>query len=84
MDHINNGSYQLLKKDPAAKIKAKTFKQLKVLKENKFIDNKLYYYLNPTRLRLDFMVNQKCTSQEFLYILLFHILATHCAILTNT
>ena len=50
MDHINNGPYQLLKKDPTAKIKAKTLKQLKVLKENKFIDNKLYYYLNPTHL----------------------------------
>ena len=47
MDHINNGPYQLLKKDPTTKIKTKTLKQLKVLKENKFIDNKLYYYLKP-------------------------------------
>ena len=50
MDHINNGPYQLLKKDPTTKIKAKTLKQLKVLKDNEFIDNKLYYYLNPTDL----------------------------------
>ena len=27
MDHINNGPYQLLKKDPTIKIKAKTLKQ---------------------------------------------------------
>ena len=48
IDHINNGPYQLLKKDPTAKIKAKTLKQLKVLKDNEFIDNKLCYYLKPT------------------------------------
>ena len=48
MDHINKGPYQLLKKDPTTKIKAKTLKQLKVLKDNEFIDNKLYYYLKPT------------------------------------
>ena len=48
MDHINNGPYQLLKKDPTTKIKTKTLKQLKVLKDNKFIDNKKYYYLKPT------------------------------------
>ena len=40
MDHINNGPYQLLKKDPT-KIKTKTLKQLKVLKDNEFNDNKL-------------------------------------------
>ena len=48
MDHINNGPYQLLIKDPTIKIKAKTLKQLQVLKDNKFIDNKLYYYLKST------------------------------------
>ena len=48
MDHINNGPYQLLKKDPTTKIKTKTLKQLKVLKDNEFIDNKLYYYIKPT------------------------------------
>ena len=48
MDHINNGPYQLLNKDPTTKIKTKTLKQLKVLKDNEFIDNKLYYYLKPT------------------------------------
>ena len=41
MDHINNGPYQLLKKDPTNKIKTKRLKQLKVLKDNEFIDNKL-------------------------------------------
>ena len=30
------------------------------------------------------MVNQKHTNQEFLYVLLFHIVAFHCTILTNT
>ena len=48
MDHINNGPYQLLNKDPTTKIKTKTLKQLKVLKDSEFIDNKLYYYLKPT------------------------------------
>ena len=48
MDHINNGPYQLLKKDPTTKIKTKTLKQLKVLNDNEFTDNKLYYYLKPT------------------------------------
>ena len=49
MDHINNGPYQLLKKDPTTNIETKTLKQLKVLKDNEFIDNKLYYYyLKPT------------------------------------
>ena len=30
------------------KLKAKALKQLKVLEDNEFIDNKLYYYLKPT------------------------------------
>ena len=47
MDHINNDPYKLLKKDPTNKIKAKALKQLKVLKDNEFINNKLYY-LKPT------------------------------------
>ena len=34
MDHLNNGPYQLLKKDPAMKVKAKTLNQLKVLMGN--------------------------------------------------
>ena len=48
MDQIINGPYQLLKKDPPTKIKTKTSKKLKILKDNEFIDNKLYYYLKPT------------------------------------
>ena len=62
MDYINNGPYQLLRKDPATKIKAKTLL---------------------TRMSLNFMVNQKYASQEFLYILLFHTVAPHCIILKN-
>ena len=46
-------AHQLLKKDPTAKVKAKTLKQLKALKDNEFTDNKVYcyiilYYLKPT------------------------------------
>ena len=48
MDHINNGPYQLLKKNPTSKIKSKTLKQLEVLKDNEFIDNKVYNYLKLT------------------------------------
>ena len=48
MNHINNGPYQLLKKDLTTKIKANTLKQLKVVKDNEFLDNKLCYYLKPT------------------------------------
>ena len=76
MNHINNRPYQLLKKDPTTKINAKTLKPLKALKGNE---------LNPlTDLRLNFRVNQKYTSQEFLYILLFHVVATLYTILANT
>ena len=48
MDHKDNGPYQLLQKDSTIKIQANTLKQLKALKDNEFIDNKLYYYLKPT------------------------------------
>ena len=48
MNHINNCTYQLLKKDPTTNIKARTLKQSKALKDKEFIDNKLYYYLNPS------------------------------------
>ena len=46
-DHANNSPYQLLKKDSTTKIKAKTLKQLKALKDDEFIDNKLYSCLKP-------------------------------------
>ena len=46
MNHINNGLYQLLKKI-TTKIKAKILKQLKILKDNEFINDKLHYYLKP-------------------------------------
>ena len=85
MDHINNGPYQLLTKDPTIKIKAKTLKQLKALKYSLFIDSKLHYYLKPTDSpALDFMVNQKYRSQQFLYVLLPHTVAPNCTVLTNT
>ena len=45
------------KKDPPAKVKAKTLKQILLLLI--------------TTLHLDFMVNQKYKSQEFLYVLYF-------------
>ena len=62
MDHINNGLYvSYLKKDPTTTIKAKT---LKILKENEFIDNKLYYYPKPTdSLALRFYGQSKICKQ---------------------
>ena len=48
MERINNRTYQLFKRDPTIKIKVKALKQLKALKDYKFIDNKLRYYLKPT------------------------------------
>ena len=45
MDRIKNGPYQLLKKDPTTKNKTKPFEKLKVLKDNRFTDNKSDYYL---------------------------------------
>ena len=44
MDHINNGQYQLLKKEPTIKIKANLLKQNI---DNEFNDNKLYCYRKP-------------------------------------
>ena len=85
MDQINNGPYLLLKEDPTTKIKVKTLKQLKVLKDSKFIDNNLYYYLKPTDLPAPrFYCQPKIHSQEFLYVLLFDIVASPCTVLTNT
>ena len=83
MDPINNCSNQLLEKGPTTKIKDKTLKLLKALKDNEFIDNNLNYYLKLTDLPQP-MVNQKYTSQEFLYALLLHMVAPHHTVLTNT
>ena len=47
MDYIKNYPYQLLKKDPTTKIKAKKLKQFKALKDSKFNDDNSYYYLKP-------------------------------------
>ena len=44
MDHINSGPYQLHKNNRTTKIKATTLKQLKTIKGNEFIDNKIHYY----------------------------------------
>ena len=85
MDHINNGPYQLLKKDLTTKIKTKTLKQLKVLKDNEFIDNKLYYYLKPTDSPAPRFYGQPKIHKPGVPICpLFHIVAPHCTILTNT
>ena len=43
MDHINNGSYQSLKKEPTTRIKIMTLNQLIALKDNELIENELYY-----------------------------------------
>ena len=40
-----NLSDQLLEKDPTRRIKSNALKQLKFLKDKKFIDNKSYWYL---------------------------------------
>ena len=60
MNHINNGQCELLEKDPTAKVKPKTLKQLNDLKDNKFINNKLYYYIKS----MDFLNTHKYASQE--------------------
>ena len=43
-----NGPNRLLKRDFTIKIKAKTLKQVKTLKDIEHIDNELYYYIKPT------------------------------------
>ena len=48
MDHMKNGPYQLRKEYPTTKIETKSLKQLMALKDNEFINNKLYYSLKPT------------------------------------
>ena len=53
----------ILKKDSATL--AETLKQLKALKDNEFIDNKLYYLKSSYSYAPRF--NQKCTIEEFLY-----------------
>ena len=86
MDHINNSSYQLGKKDPPTKIKAKTLKQVKALKDNKRSNKNLFYYLKPTNSPAPRFYRQpkKKTSKEFLNIILFHTEAPNCAILAYT
>ena len=85
MDFINNVPYQLLEKDPTTKIKAKTLKQLKVLKDNEFIDNKLYYYLKPTDSPAPRFYGQPKIHKPGVPIRpIFHIVAPCCTILTNT
>ena len=81
MNHINNGPYQLLIKDPTTKIKAKTLSQLKVLKDDEFIDNKLYYYLKPTDSPVPRFYGQLKIHKSGE---LFHIVTARCTILANT
>ena len=52
-----------LKQNSNTKIKAKTLKQLKVLKDNKPTDNKLYHYLTPTDLHMPRFYCQPKTTQ---------------------
>ena len=55
-----------------------------VILNRDFINNKLYY-LKPTDSPAPrFYGQQKSTSQELLYVLLFHIVTPHCTISTNT
>ena len=75
MDHINNGPYQSIKEDPTTNVKTKTFKLLKVMKDNEFIDCKLYYYLIPAD------SPEPYKSQEFLYFLLFYLVVPRCTTL---
>ena len=87
MTHIN--FYQ--NKYPTTKIKAKALKQLKALKDNEIIDDKLYYYLKPADLPPPRFYSQpKYISQEFLYVLyvpissyMFHKAAFQCTVLTK-
>ena len=83
---MNNCPYQLLKKkDPTIKIKTKTLKQLKILRDNEFIDNELYYYVKPTDLPAPRFYGQpQIHKPEFPIRPIFHIVAPHCTILTNT
>ena len=46
-DHIDNGPYNKLKKDPTESIKRECLKKLKVLKEESAIDQTLYNRLKP-------------------------------------
>ena len=81
MDHVNNGPYQLLKKDPVTKFKTKTLKQLKVLKDNELIDNQLHYYLKPNDPPAPRFYGQpKIHKPGVLYVLLFHEVAPRCTI----
>ena len=48
VDLKNNVLNHLLQENPTTKIKAKMMKHLKALKECEFINNKLYYYVQPT------------------------------------
>ena len=81
MDHINRGPYQLLKKHPTTKLKTKILKQLKVLKDNKFIDNKLYY-LKPTDSPMPRYFGQPKIHKPGVPV--HPIVAPHWTILTNT
>ena len=47
-EHINNGPYKRLKKDPTESIKRTCLNKLKDLKSRELIDQKLYYKLRPT------------------------------------
>ena len=86
IDHLNNCPSQLFKKDPTTKIKAKTLTELKDLKANEFIDNKLYSYIILT----DSPAPRFCGQPKIHYprsgdmSLLFHIVALHYNLKSST
>ena len=75
---------QLLKKDPTTKHRAETLKQLKALKENEVINNKLYYCLKPTDLPVPrFKVNQNTQARSSFTSYVSNCGFRLCTILTN-
>ena len=60
-------------------------KKLPVLKDNEFIGNKLYYYLKPTDPPAPIFYSQpKIHKPGFPIRPIFHVVAAHCTILTDT
>ena len=78
-EHTNHGSYQLQDKDPTTKMEFKTLNQLKLMKNSKIIDKKLYNYLNtidsPTPKFYEESNNTK--KMTFLSSQSFHIAVLH-------
>ena len=83
-EHDIGSITELLKKDPTTQIKAKTLKQFRVLKDNKFIDNEIFH-LKPTDLPVPIFYDQPKMHKPGVPIHpIVHIVAPRCTILTNT